>query len=438
MNRRILTIRMPAFFLMAAVFCNLKLLGIVFTGVLAAAMIPVLVRQEEKEENQQKHLEESAFYMEQLIYSFRKHHKIQTALKDVSMLTEETLNRCVMCALDRMERHSGEENLFRYALSCIEEAYGNNLMHTLHVFLIRVEEQGGDCTMALGLLLDQLREWKKNQKAFAKRKKSIQNRLVLSIVLSCLICVSVVRMMPVSGTVTELLAYQLCTGGGLAAFQILYLLFRTMLSGSGLEKIGMEKAGGKGWRKGRVSEEERERKEIELLYTRLDSPVHGIRYWSTVRRLERQIRLQFPEWMFDMILRLQTENVQTAIAHSLDDAPEVLVRPLYRLIQHLQADPVSIQPFLNFLKEFNLPEIHAVMLQLYAINDMGRTEIQEQIYAMLDQNQKMTEVAAELKKDSELSGMGMLAALPMMISVVVLIINLSLMLFSFLEEMYRL
>lgn len=416
MNRKIFLIRMPAFFLVTSVLCGMKLPGILVSGALSAVMLPVLVHQEKKEEKQQKYLEESAFYMEQLIYSFRKHHKIQAALRDVSMLTEGSLNRCIMVALDRLESHFVEENLFRYALSPIEEEYGNNLMHTLHVFLVRVEEQGGDCTMALNLLLNQLREWKKNQKAFAKRKKSIQNRLVLSIILSCLICLSVVRMMPVSKVVTELFAYQICTGTGLAVFQILYLVFRTISAGNGLERI-----------------EEQEVKTVGVLYMRLDSPVHGIRYWSSVRKLEKQIRLHFPEWMFDMLLRLQTENVQTAISHSLDDAPEVLVRPLYQLIEHLQADPVSIQPFLNFLKDFHLPEIHAVMLQLYAINDMGREEIQEQIYAMLDQNQKMTEVAAELRTDSALSGMGMLAALPMMVSVIVLIINLSLMLFTFLQ-----
>lgn len=76
------------------------------------------------------------------------------------------------------------------------------------------------------------------------------------------------------------------------------------------------------------------------------------------------------------------------------------------------------------------------MLQLYAINDMGREDIQEQIGAMLDQNQKMTEVAEELKADNILSGLGMLAAVPMLVSVVVLLVDLTLMLFSFLGEVY--
>lgn len=423
--RWILLSRMPVFFFVTAVLCGLKQPVLLPVGLISAGMMPILFNVKRNEEKLSRRLDDSTYYMEQLIYSFRRQHKIPASLRDVSRITEGELNRCIVRALSRLEGGLEEDDMFRSAFSCIEAEYGCHLMHLLHGFLIRVEEQGGDCTLALGLLLNQLRDWKKNQKAFAGRKKSIQSKLTLSIVLSCLICLSVVKMMPVSTGVTELMAYQVCTGTGLVIFQMLYVLFCTLSTGTGFEKTGLP-------------EESREAKRVEKLYLHLNSGMHGIRYWSSVRRLEQEISIYFPEWMFDMILRLQTENVQTAVSRSLDDAPEVLVRPLYQLIRQQQADPVSIQPYLNFLKEFHLPDIHAVMLQLYAVNDMGRDEIQEQIYAMLDQNQHLTEVAAELKTDSVLSWMGMLAAIPMLISVIVLVVNLSLMLFSFLGDMYHL
>lgn len=424
-SRWILTARMPVFFFVTAVLCRLDHSVLFVIGAVSVGMIPFLICRKQQEEKQSDYLEDSAFYMEQLIYSFRKHHKIPAALRDVSQITEGNLKRCILQGLNRLEGAAGEDNLFRSAFFCVEREYGHHLMCVLHGFLIRVEEQGGDCTLALGLLLNQLRDWKKKRKAFVSRKKNIQSKLVLSLVLSCLICLSVVRMMPVSSRVTEAAAYQLCTGTGILLFQILYIVFCTMSAGIGIERTGAADTG-------------RDAERIEKLYRRLDSGMHGIRRWRAVGKLEQEIRMCFPEWLFDMILRLQTENVQTAVSRSLDDAPEVLVRPLYQLIRQQQEDPVSIQPYLDFLKIFHLPEIHAVMLQLYAINDMGKDEIQEQIYAMLDQNEHLTEVAAELKMDSVLSWMGMLAAIPMLVSVVILVVNLSLMLFSFLGEMYRL
>ncbi|MDD7388621.1 MAG: hypothetical protein PUG60_02990 [Lachnospiraceae bacterium] len=428
-NNYILTGRMPLFFIVTAYLCGLKLPVVMIVGVCSAGMVPLLIRRRNKEEEQKRKLEDSAFYMEQLIYSFRRHHKIPAALRDVSYVTEGNLKKRITEALGKLEGDFEEDNLFRQAFSHVEAQYGHHLMHVLHVFLIRVEEQGGDCALALELLLHQLRDWKKNQKTFVGRKKGIQSRLVLAIILSCLICAAVVRMMPAASGVADRMAYQVCTGTGLVVFQMLYIGFSTMSAGTGLEKAGLpsdcRKAGC-------------ESRQMEKLYRNLESPVHGIRYWKTVHRLEQEINIHFPEWMFDMILRLQTENVQTAVSHSLDDAPEVLVRPLYQLIKMQQEDPVSIQPYLEFLKGFNLPEIHAVMLQLYAINDMGKDEIQEQIYAMLDQNRHLADAAFEMKTDSVLSWMGMMAALPMLVSVIVLVVNLSLMLFSFLGEMYRL
>lgn len=412
-------IRMPVFFVVTAYACYMQLPVLVVIGAVSCGMIPVLMRQRRKEEEQQELLEESSFYMEQLIYSFRKQRKILASLRDLALIAQGRLKSSVDEAVLRMEAHSSEEDLFRYGFSKIEEVYQVPLMNTLHTFLVRVEEQGGDCNMALSILLDQLRAWKKSQNEFLRRKKGIQNKLVLSVLLSCLICLAVVRMMPILDTVTASHLYQFCTGGGLLGLQLLYLWFRHTD-----RKIGKM--------------QELQEDKIEKLYEGLQSSLHGVRYWHCVRKLQQQIQMHFPQWMFDMILRLQTENVQTAISRSLDDAPEVMVRPLYQMSEELQLDPVSVQPYLNFLKEFQLPEIQAVMLQLYAINDMGREDIQEQIGAMLSQNQRMTEVAEELKADNCLSGMGMLAAVPMLVSVIVLMVDLTLMLFSFLGEMYQL
>lgn len=418
--------RMPLFFLLTACLCRLNGIFLALISLISIMLVLYLNNLKEQEKYQLRKLEASAFYMEQMIYSFKKHHKIPAALTDVSRMTGEPLKSCVDQALDRMEENDTEEALFSYGLSAIEAEYGCQLMRVLHGFLIRVEEQGGECTAALHILLEQLRTWKKSQKTFLSRKKSIQTKLTLAIVLSCLICISVIRMAPSGSTITGLTVYQVCTGGGLMVFQLLYMLFCRMaaLADWGHADSSLHQ------------EREKEQKRIATLYEQAASELHGMRYLKAVRKLEKEISLHFPEWLFDLILRLQTENVQIAIANSLDTAPLILVPPLEQMIQEQEEDPVSIQPYLRFLSEVQLPEIHALMLQLYAINEMGKEEIQEQIGAMLEQNQRMTEISDELKMESVLSWMGMLAAIPMMVSVAILVINMSLMLFTFLGQMY--
>lgn len=422
---------MPLLFIGAAYVCRLSAwyFGAVVLGSLLS--MPFLIHLKRREQERKNRRTESDFYMEQMIYSFRRHKKIVAALEDVSAVSEGRLRQKILSAracLEGTGTESGMDNMFDSALSGLEETYGYEFLRQLHRFLIRVEEQGGDCSMALSLLLDQLRGKKKEEAVFQEKKQKVRSRLTLAILLSLLICTMVMRMMPSVKTVTGLAGYQWGTTLGLLSFQLLYLVFAFLFSRVSLEKA--DKAG--------RMDDRREETKIRRLYRRLDSPLHGPRYRMTVYRLEREVRKVFPEWLFDMMLRLQTETVATAVSHSLDTAPFVLVEPLYQLSREQQKDPVSLQPFTDFLKELDIPEIHAVMRQLYAINHMGTEQIQEQIHAMLDQNRRMSETAVQLKADTLLFGMGMLAVLPMLISVLVLVLDLSLMLLVFLKEMYSL
>ena len=161
---------------------------------------------------------------------------------------------------------------------------------------------------------------------------------------------------------------------------------------------------------------------------------HGIGWHLTAVRMEKEVRLFFPDWLFDMLLRLQTENLQTALHHSLDSAPEILIRPLCRLLRMVEEDPVSMEPYHDFLKELDLPEIHSMMLQLYAVNTMGKDDIPNQICAMLEQQRQMQEQAERIRLEERLTGIGLLAAIPMMLSILLMLWNMGLGMLSFLQR----
>lgn len=315
--------RMPLFFLVTAKLCQLNWGFIAVMMGISVFLVLYLGQLKEKEAFQIQKMESSAFYMEQMIYSFKKHHKIPAALSDVSRMTGEPLKSYVNQALDRLEETETEEALFSYGLACIETEYGCPLMRVLHGFLIHVEEQGGECDAALHILLEELRTWKKSRKAFLSRKKAIQTKLSLAIVLSCVICVSVTRMVPSGEEITSQTVYQWCTGIGLILFQLLYMAFCRMAALSDWQDQKTEAK----------EDTEREQNRIEKLYEEASSEVHGMRYLKAVRNLEKEIMLYFPEWLFDLILRLQTENVQIAISNSLQNAPMVLIPPLTRMIE---------------------------------------------------------------------------------------------------------
>lgn len=384
----------------------------------------MLIHLKRKGKKNRVKLEDGSFYMEQLLFSFRRHHKILAALKDVSVISPDGMGEAVRSASYELESGFADKCEFRQAFHKMEDLYGSHLMKRIHEFLIHVEEQGGECETALEILLAQVRSSKKSGKLFAEKYDLMRSRLTLSVVLSCLINYLIVRMMPEGCLLTEREAYQIGNGIAFLLYAVLYLFFYHITiwppDGKHLEK-----------------KEQKMIKQAKRWYEITVSKGHGMGWHLAAVQMEREIRLFFPDWLFDMLLRLQTENLQTALRHSLDSAPEILIRPLCRLIRMTEEDPVSMEPYQDFLKELDLPEIHSMMLQLYAVNSMGKDDIPDQICAMLEQQRHMQEHAEQIQLEERLTGIGLLAAVPMLISIVLMLLNISLGMLSFLQQTAR-
>lgn len=407
------------FFTAASWICALKPVFILLPFLLSLLEVPLLYRIRKGQLFRQQMNQECFFYMEQMIYSFRKHHKIQAALKDLSRISQGRLREEVVFALDLLGGEQNEENLYQISLRHMQETYKSPLLEMIHGFLIRVEEQGGACNHALSLLLVQIQSERRQKQEFQRKKKNVERKLFVTVFLSVFICMVMVRMLQSVPGVFHQPLYQWLTSIGLSFFSILYFVFSCVLSASSFEKAGKQINSSM----------------IKQYYQSMNASGRGVMHWKIHRKIERALRREFPDWLFGMLLRLQTENVHSAIIHSLDEAPEVLAIFLYNLIQQIEMDPVTAKPFTDFLKEFNLPEIHTVMMQLFAVTELGREEIQSQIVVMLEQNQRLEEAAGELRTEDALAGIGMLAAVPMLFSVLLMVADMGMVLLSFIQQL---
>ena len=61
----------------------------------------------------------------------------------------------------------------------------------------------------------------------------------------------------------------------------------------------------------------------------------------------------------DIVLLLQSENVQVALQKSQEHVPPVLRRDLDILVGQLEMEPESVLPYHRFLKSFMIPEVHS-------------------------------------------------------------------------------
>lgn len=416
-------------------------------------VFPVVVISQYQYMYEQQRFQDAVGYLEQMIYAFQKHPKILNALRDVEETVTGNMRRQVHKAIAYLEKGQYEKNLYQEALRPIEEMYGSERMIVLHRFLEEVEEKGGLYQKALELLLEDIKAWNIRTYQFQKKRKVVKNNITLSIGLSLIVCLTTTKMFPEEFAIQNHGIYQIMTFVFLLFMMLLYGVVQSKMSGTWMEpnEECKEHAGKK---RKQIYPFKMERiflpvLSICILYGVViknnavcivsalafmivfTQPKRSIR--AARMRAIREIRKKFPYWMRNLSLSLQRENVQVAISNSVETAPDILKEPLYKMVADLEKDPVSIQPYTLFLKEYNLPEISSAMKMLYALNMSGKEELVNQMDSLVERNTKLLAQGEEMKEEDHIAVIGFSVAIPMIFSLIKLVTDFSLMILSFLN-----
>ena len=143
----------------------------------------------------------------------------------------------------------------------------------------------------------------------------------------------------------------------------------------------------------------------------------------------------FPSWLRDVAISLQTSTVQVAIINSFDKAPTVLKPAIQQLINEFQEDPDDIGPWNNFLKDYDVPQLKSATKMFYSINHLGKEDAEKQINSLIERNNILVQKGDELRAEDALSMVGYVVAIPMLISMIKLLVDMFLMIQEFLGIM---
>jgi hypothetical protein len=135
----------------------------------------------------------------------------------------------------------------------------------------------------------------------------------------------------------------------------------------------------------------------------------------------------------DMILLLQSENVQVALLKSQENAPGILVHDLQRLTDRLELEPESVEPYHAFMQEFQIPEVHAAMSMLFSLSIGNSGQADKQIGALIGQNLEMLDAVEKERLHDRNSGMYLLFLAPVLTASLKLLVDMALFMLSFLS-----
>ncbi|WP_249029098.1 hypothetical protein [Tannockella kyphosi] len=409
---------------------------------------------------QNKRFEYVVGYLEQMIFAFKKTPKILDCLRTVEELIDPSIQNIIREAILIIEEDVsglGYQDAFLH----IESSFPSSRVQAMHSFFLSVEKNGGKYQYAIDVLLDDIHKWVSRTYRYQKELQSLKMKIILSIFLSFMVAGTMTLMVPSELVVlNENIGYLVST-------TILFLALIFMMA------IVFSKLHGN-WLVNDQNDDSFEMQRVESFIQKFTIKsslkrifvqacfvipllIYGIFQQKVIyfilsllmiivlffleffkqherkRKVYRNIQKTFPLWLRDISLQIQTLVVPLALQESINEAPYILRNPLRNLVQDIQQTPDSIQPYREFLIEYQIPDIQNAMSMLYSIQSLPMREIQIQITALIKRNQEMLEKAETMKNEDRLAGVAFIMAIPMLLATFKLMIDLVIILLSFMS-----
>lgn len=440
-----------------------------FTALVVMACVgnlPFLVLDGYRQMYEHKRFLDVSDYMEQILYSFRSSQKIASALKDTWTLFETgQMHRAIGDAIAYIEQGKYQWDLYSEALGIIEQEYPANRLPAIHEFLRTVESNGGSCTAAIDLLLQDKAVWADNVLLLQEDKKAARIRVIFSLAVTMVLAVvfhSVYRSMPQQYTIVEHPVTQAAT----ALYLLLdILIFRKanreiaaswILQDNREEEAKLERY----YHMVMEFDEKAERKKSLVyggiflaagaVFGSLGHPFAGLAaagagvilmnqhkmgYRLAYDKVVKEINRVFPSWLMEMALLMQGNNVQVSIEKTIEHAPAILKEELQVLSDSLKRKPDAIGPYLGFLKMFQLSSVQSSMKMLYSISESGSGDAQAQIQVLVQRNSKMLDKAEKLSNEKSLAGISSIFYLPQVTVSFQTMVNMVVFMIVFLQQL---
>ena len=430
-------------------------------GVYAFLMVPFYQKRTRKIQEYQQRFYDVSLYLDTILYAFVKEEKVEPAVRDVRQaLPDGKMKTVVEMAHDYLVMTYDEVELLEESLSLIDREYPCKRVHDVHKFMTHVEYYGGEIEKPVRLLLEDKGRWEQRIKQEMQNRKKQLLDVVLSVVASIVICSAVIYLPVMDVDISrEWMLQILALLVIVANTQILFWAQKYLE----VDWIGLQLHEEEEYYRKKMLEYENYDEEgqkrlslglgviamlgtgiafcvgnqvltmLGLLATLFFGNQHKIGKGLLERNLRREIAYAFPNWLLDMVLLLQSENVQVSLEKSKEFVPGVLRKELHHLIEELKINPESAEPYHGFLKSFEIPEVYSAMGILYSISIGNSGNADKQISELVEKNLELLDVTEKDMLRRQANGMQVLFLLPVLTASLKLMADMVVLMLRFLD-----
>lgn len=468
-----LLILVCSLFGIAAIGILFKLKPIYFTVLVIAVsiMLPALILSSYRRMFEQKRFSDAVTYAEQVLYSFQKNGKIASALKETCETFEDGRMRwTIEDAIEYLEKgiSNSEKGMLREALEIIEKGYSCIKLHMVHELLVNSEEFGGNVQESILLVLNDIELWKRRGYQLQADKKRSHTDNVVSIVVATILCAGILYILNAMGDMysfgesVNFFTIEIIQISSFAFILfVLYVFAKSMdsLTSNWLQDEGVLKEEYilSSYHTVMNYDDVKERKKSiifsapffvlslvmfylgniwvsvgSLLVAVFMLMQHKIGYNMAKKDVNDELYIELPQWLMEMALLLQNNNVQVSITKSIQEAPPLLKEELFVLMERLQKAPDKLSSYTEFCKKFDVPEVQSTMKMLHAISENGTGNASIQINNLIQRVHEMQNIADNIRNKNISFKMKMIFTYPVLAATVKLLVDMTIgMLFMF-------
>jgi hypothetical protein len=451
--------------LVAAIFgllYKLELPYIAAIGIIGLVFSPMVILQTMKGRYHTTMFSLANNYMEQFLYSFKRNGTVLNALLETATIFDEGIfHEALEKAIEHIQYTTDSEDPEREALDIVGEFFHCERIDAIHSFVIGAQRRGGDAGGSILLLAKNRAMWAERVMNLQKEFQIVKRNIMIALVATMLICILPLYLLGGDLDISSIPLCQISAVVLIGICMLIYVKADKKLCRSWIEKEVDSTGMGKKYLQVRDYDEAKEAKSsqkmaiipvilfigafiyfknIAVLVTGVVVVLfflnqHKIGHSLAMKKVAREIEKQFPNWLMEVALLLQTDNVQMAIRKSMDSAPEVLVYALEDLIDQLEEDPNAIEPYHRFLKEYRNPDVQSAMKMLYALSSGNAGDVTKQVEELIDRNNAMMDKAEKLEQEDKIAGMKVYILLPSLLASFKLMVDMALLLVVFLQNL---
>lgn len=432
--------------------------------IVAAVLIglPGVLKSYYRNKYEEKRFRDAESYIEQMLYSFRRNSKILSSLRDVLVVFPSGyMHDRIIEAINSIQNAKGGGNVYGKALKIIEDAYPCRRVKALHRYMIKVEGVGGKHDSGISALLRDRRQWIDRTNHFRKECSSTIKEIIISGIFSLAMACVVVYMMPSDlYDLSSSVVYQIIT----TLFVLVNLwvirvtLKSTVIYLQDSDDIHAEKTIRMiNWlRNYDEGAEIVKSMKLSILFAVLVvvafvaksklGVIAGlvlILYCMTLKRtldyrrtrkqVIREIEKVYPDWLLELSLLIQTDNVHVAIQKTISTAPMILRADLQKLIIDIKNHPVDLAPYVTFFDFLPMENVQSSMKLLYSISEFGAVDESIQLSELVERNHTLMDRAEKYKNEDKLALVFSIKFLPSLASSIKMLADLMLFLFSYIS-----